>query len=226
MSAIRTHTASVTVSEDTEPSIYIVCGLSGSGKTTAATMIRDELEHRFEETSLWEMSGFCRGKYLSQQTGDPSSTELAEWIVEERQEKGMDYFERELIHEIELLDTPPNVVVSGVRTPEGADAFRMAFDDVTIITLWTMPDIRYERLEAVRENYTYDDHFEWKERELWDQGSIEFYANPDYYDHIVPNHNSIHGLEFRLAQVLRDSEEWSNSPFPEGLDDEKIAQYL
>lgn len=224
--SVEQHQSTGAVERTSESSVNLFIGLPGAGKTEACRITEDLIGWE-DSVDSYEVSTFVRNEYQVEVCDAVSDNELGRWAAQKKAEYGDDYFVRTMAEELaEYDDAPDHINIAGVRSPEEADAIRDVFGDVTIITIWTLPDIRYERLEAREDNYTHEEFNERKERELWDWGCIEFFTNEDYYDYIVPNNFELEDFRSNLELVLRGTEAYTEQPFPDGLTQEHVAQYL
>lgn len=216
---------------DNEPNVNLFVGLPGAGKTAATETAEDVLDG----VTSHEVSDYVRYAYEAETGGEAGDNELGRWAAEKKDENGNGHFVRELA--VSLHGPVPasrNINIAGVRSPEEADAVRDVFgpSNVTIITIWTLPDLRFERLQSREGEYTVEEFEERRERELWDWGCIEFFTDPEYYDYIVPNNSELAVFERDIEHVLYAEEydfhtaAFQASPFPEGLSQEHVASYL
>lgn len=220
-----------TISEETvetrmDADVNIFVGLPGAGKTEACRITEDVTEG---EADSFEVSTFVRNEYHREMGDGVGDNELGRWAADKKDEHGNDYFVREMAETLADPYPPAEVVnIAGVRSPAEADAVRDVFgaEAVTIITIWTLPDIRYERLSDREGDYTHEEFSERKERELWDWGCIEFFTNEDYWDYIVPNNFGLDGFESSVKLAVRGTEAYTEYPWPDLPSKEHVAQYL
>lgn len=220
-----------------EADVYAFIGLPGSGKSVAREVLADQDGYPLTD----EVSNYVRHRYHNATgDGDVGDNDLGRWAAEQKEEHGNGYFvdewartikgDQQAAHE---LDKQPWTAIglAGVRSPEELDALRTHFTDVTSIVIWAKPDVRYERLtEREGKDMTRDVFQERQERELHDWGALTFFTDRDYYDYIIPN-NGKHINEFeRDVQLVLDggsfADKFKDAPFPDGLSDEHIPQYL
>ena len=239
-----------------EPQVFALAGLPGSGKSTAAEMIRDELEHRMERAVHTEVSDFCRTLYekehdghvddLSGESSDsvetrqasPNDNDLGRWTAKLKEEHGRGYILRKMA---ETLDDPdrPHVVISGVRSPEEAEALEDVFGpmNVTTVAIWTLPDLRFERKYGDTpsvEHPKWDEFKERNEREIHEWGCLQFFLEDGPADYVVSNNGDEMELEGKVASIARHetgdtslfSQTMADTPFPKGLSKEHVASYL
>lgn len=228
------HIPKATVGEEETTTVNVFVGLPGCGKTTACKMVRDA-EHGKSVTSH-EVSAFVRREYEKEVGGrDVGDNDLGEWAATKKTEEGNGYFVREMAEELaEPFPVSDIINIAGVRSPAEADAIRGIFTDsaedesstvkrsshsataeVRIITIWTLPDIRLQRLKDREGEYTVEEFNERKERELWDWGCIEFFTNEDYYDHIIPNNWDERGLRTAVEIVIDGHDAYDHEPWPD-----------
>jgi hypothetical protein len=177
-----------------QPDVFLFVGLKGAGKTCGAERAREQLT----DTTLVEFS----------------DVEFSDY-VQDSFKRSKDYVEN-------TNYTPQNLVVSGVRSPEGAEAFREAFDNVTTVVIWTLPEIRYNRLTTDMDTFV-----DRKSRELWDWGCIEFFTDPDQYDYVIPNNYGkdefVHIIDYLVDGNL---ERFQTSPFDDSMSKRKVGSFL
>lgn len=216
-------------SSKADASVTLFVGLPGCGKSHACDTVVENYENRDETAASAEMSDYVRYAYEGE-TGvdDVGDNSLGRWAANKKEEHGNQYFAEGLATELgSPIPRAQNINVAGVRSPEEADVFRDRFEDVTIISIWTKPDIRFERLQSREDDYTREEFTERKERELHDWGCIEFFTNERYFDHIIPNNSSITSFEIDvLATAVHGNDVYTDPPFPEELSNEHVAAYL
>lgn len=219
--------------------VFGIAGLPGAGKSTVAEHIKTVLTAYDERAVTQEMSEWVR-KQFEDSAGDKSvnDNELGRWAADQKDERGDGCFARDLAHSLNRSNRP-HVAISGLRSPEEAEALRDVFgaENVTIIAIWTLPDIRFER--------KYDtpprtDHPEWdtfeerNERETGKWGCDEFFYANGPSDYIVGNNAENSGnLDEKVSEIATyealgfDSgvaETWTH-PLRQ-MGDEKVLQYL
>lgn len=210
--------------ETDSTTVNLFVGLPGCGKSTACEVAEDVIDGSTEHV---EMSNYVRHAYEQEVGGETGDNELGQWAAEKKEKNGNGVFARVLASSLSNpIPAAGTINVAGVRSPAEADAFRERFDDVRIITIWTLPDIRYERLQDREDDYTVREFNERKERELWDWGCIEFFTNEEYYDHIVVNNASEQGFESAITNVVLGTPLYTNSPFPVVLTKDEVSQHL
>lgn len=204
----------------------VFVGLPGSGKTTAAHVATEALD----DAERYEVSTYIRNVYQEETGKDDSAltdNELGEWTSEIKDEYGRGHFVQYLCDNISRTCDASTVNIAGVRSPEEAAAIRAWFDESRFITIWTLPDLRYDRLSGRESEYSYQQFNERTERELFKWDCIKFFTDPDYYDHIVPNNFSIQGFENAIDQIVNGATLHTNQPWPEDMpSEEHVAQYL
>ena len=172
MSELQTRTAKAHESEKQtqQPDVFLFVGLKGAGKTYGAERAREQLtDTTLVEFSDYVQDSFKRSKDYVENTNDNN---LGLWAATQKAEHGRGYFAEGIAEYVENMNhtlRPQNLVVSGVRSTEEAEAFREAFDNVTTVVIWTLPEIRYNRLTTDMDTFV-----DRKSRELWDWGCIEF----------------------------------------------------
>ena len=218
---------------------FVLAGLPGCGKSTAAHIIETELENNYEAATATEVSDYVRTKFeAAHDDGDVNDNGLGRWAAEQKQENGDGFFVRQMVQHW-LSDEAPHVIISGVRSPEEAEAVRDGFGDenTTVIAVWTLPDIRFERKYG---DVPSEDHSEWEtfqernEREIHEWDCLDFFVDADLYDYIVTNNQTVTALEIELNAIVNIEvfgfdmpDEWNDDyyPFPK-RDPEVVAQYL
>lgn len=210
-----------------EPQVFALAGLPGSGKSTAAEMIRDELErraslregatvnesqsdseHRFERAVHTEVSDFCRTLYEQEHDGDSTDdNDLGRWTAKLKAEHGRGYILREMSKTL-YDDQRPHVVISGLRSPEESEAVEDVFgqQNVTTIAIWTLPDLRFERKygdKPSEEHPKWDEFLERNEREVHEWGCLHFFLEDGPADYVVANNGDESQLEGKVASIAR-----------------------
>jgi len=186
--------------------VFGLAGPLGCGKTTAAVRIEETIESITESSAVTtEMADFVRARYEETNTGTVDDNALGAWAAEQKAEYGDGYFARELA---ETWDDPerPSLVVSGLRSPAEASELRDVFgvSNVTIVALWTLPDLRFYRKygKAPRIGDTDCETFhERNVRELVDWGCQDFYTGY-LSDYIIPNNDGVGTLKTRVRNVV------------------------
>lgn len=220
-----------------EADVFAFIGLPGSGKSTALDVLKDSSRFALGD----EVSNYVRHRYHNE-TGEESEDDnsLGRWAAEQKEEHGNGYFvdewsrtikgDQQAAHELDKQAWDP-IGLAGVRSPEELDALRKHFTDVTSVVVWAMPDLRFERLtEREGKDMTRDVFKERQERELHDWGALQFFTDNDYYDYIIPNNNKRMSAFERDVRLVLDgdpiADKFKTTPFPDGLSDEHISQYL
>lgn len=221
-----------------DPQVFALAGLPGSGKSTAAEMIRDELEHRMERAVHTEVSDFCRTLYEQEVGGSTDDNDLGRWTAQLKEEHGRGYILREMA---ETLDDPnrPHVAISGLRSPEEAEAVRDVFgqQNVAVLSIWTLPDLRFERKYGAvpsEEHPKWDEFCERNQREIHEWGCLQFFLDGGPADYVVSNNGDAEQLEGKVASIARHetgdtslmSQTMTTTPFPDGLSADHVASYL
>lgn len=214
-----------TVTErETSRNVTLFIGLPGAGKTEACRIAEEAVEG---EADSFEVSTFVRNEFQKEVGDGVGDNELGRWAAEKKEEHGNDYFVRNMAERLaDLTSVPENINIAGVRSPAEADAVREVFDDVTIVTIWTLPDVRYRRLNEREGEYSREEFEERKERELWDWGCIEFFWDENYYDHIVSNNWELEYFENDIRGVMKSDDIYTKPPWPVLPSKEHLAQYL
>lgn len=221
-----------------EPHVFALAGLPGSGKSTAAEMMRDELEHRFERATHTEVSDFCRALYEQEHNDTTDDNDLGRWTAQLKDEHGRDYILREMSETLDA-DGRPHIVISGLRSPEEAEAVRDVFgqQNVSVIAIWTLPDLRFERKYGAmpsEEHPKWDEFCERNEREIHEWGCLQFFLEDGPADYVVANNGDESQLEGKVASIVRHetgdtslmSQTMTSTPFPDGLSADHVASYL
>lgn len=217
--------------------VFALAGLPGSGKSTAAEIIEKAIESRGEDCGSFEVSDYVRTMFESQAREEIDDNELGRWAAKKKERHGDGYFVYELA---ETLDEGhrPHIVISGLRSPEEADAVRNVFNarNVTVIGIWTLPDIRFERKYGATpsvDHPKYDEFLERNQREKHDWGCKHYFTPDGVSDYVVTNNDTVDDLEFDLLRIIdhevfgaTEPEDLRESPFPMSLSVEHIAQYL
>jgi len=223
MSELQTRTAKAHESEKQtqQPDVFLFVGLQGAGKTCGAERAREQLtDTTFVEFSDYVQGSFKRSKDYVENTND---NDLGSWAATQKAEHGRGYFAEGIAEYVENMNhTPQNLVVSGVRSTEEAEAFRETFDNVTTVVIWTLPEIRYNRLTTDLDTFV-----DRKSRELWDWGCIEFFTDPDQYDYVIPNNYGkdefVHIIDYLVDGNL---ERFQTSPFDGSMSKQKVGSFL
>lgn len=216
--------------------VFVLAGLPGSGKTTAAEILEDELQHRFELASRHEVSNFCRAMYQAAHDGDDTDdNDLGRWTAQLKKEYGNDFIVREMAHA--LSHAGEHLIISGVRSPLEALAVRDVFgpENTTTIAIWTLPGERFRRKYEAKpdeKHPKWDEFEERNERELHEWRCIEFFTGEA--DYVVPNNDSVSHLEGKLHNIIQaevvgresvEAEKLETPPFP-STDPETVEKYL
>lgn len=221
-----------------EQHAFVLAGLPGCGKSTAADIIESELQHNYEAATATEVSDYVRAKFEAAHDDDVDDNELGRWAAEKKQENGDGFFVRQMVQHW-VTDEAPHVIISGVRSPEEAEAVRDGFgrENTTVIAVWTLPDIRFERKYG---EVPSEDHPEWEtfkernEREIHEWGCLDFFVDAELSDYILTNNGTVTALEVDLNAIIDHEvlgndlpDEWNEDyyPFPK-RDPEVVAQYL
>jgi dephospho-CoA kinase len=222
--------------EQVEANVFAFIGLPGAGKSEALMTLDDVYEHALVD----EVGNYVRYRYEGQ-TGEQSESDndLGKWAADVKDEHGRGYFVNEWAKTIKgdqraahELDKQPWTAIglAGVRSPEELDALRTHFTDVTAIVVWSKPDVRYDRLMDRDGDMDREVFHERQERELHDWGALEFFVNDEYYDYIIPNNgDNIEQFDRDVRLCVNGSkiaDQFKSPPFPEGLPEENISQYL
>lgn len=216
--------------------VFVLAGLPGSGKSTAAEILVDELTHRFQMAEAHEVSDFCHKAYMAAHEGEQTDdNDLGRWTAKLKAEHGNDFIVREMARA--LSHVGQHLAISGVRSPAEAVAVRDVFgpENVTVIAIWTLPDERFRRkYDALpsEDHPKWDEFCERNDRELHEWGCLDFFTGEA--DYVVPNNDSVGHLEASLHAIIQaevvgresvKAEELSVPPFPV-QDDEHVQQYL
>jgi dephospho-CoA kinase len=215
---------------------FVLAGLQGTGKSTVASMITDSMSVATAANTVTstEVSDFVRALFEADSDEVVNDNELGRWAANQKAAKGNDYFVRAMA-ELWHGDDNPHVVISGVRSPAEANAVRDVFgaEHTTVIALWTLPDLRFERkYDAVPS----DDHPKWEtfherdERELHEWNCVEFFCDDDLSDYVLNNNRALDGVRDDIEHII-DHEVYNRGKrigdhqFPSD-DPEVVAQYL
>lgn len=224
----------MTATNDTH--CFALAGLPGSGKSTVADIIVDELTEYGEDATSTEVSDFVRTRFEAQEDESVTDNELGRWAAEQKAENGDGFFARQMVQHWTGEDSP-HVVISGLRSPEEAEAVRDGFgDNATIVAVWTLPDIRFERKYG---EVPSTDHPQWEtfternERETHEWGCAEFFTDEGPSDYVIPNNSTLEELEGKVQAIVRNdvtdeslmAEMFKTAPFPNDTAT-RAAQYL
>jgi dephospho-CoA kinase len=217
--------------------VFALAGLPGCGKSTVADIITEELDHHGHRAMSTEVSDFVRTMFEEESDDDINDNELGRWAAEKKEEHGNGYFLREMALTLEA-EKRPHIAISGLRSPEEAEAVREVFGSgyVTVISVWTLPDIRFERKYGESPS---TDHPEWdtfverNERETHDWGCAEFFTDEGPSDYVIPNNGTLEELEGKVQAIVRNevtdeslmAEMFATAPFPNDTAT-RAAQYL
>lgn len=221
-----------------DPHVFALAGLPGSGKSTAAEIIRDNLEYRFERAVHTEVSDFCHTLYEQEHDGTTDDNDLGRWTAELKEEHGNGYILRRMAETLND-ENRPHTIISGLRSPAEVDAIEDVFgaENVTTIAIWTLPDIRFERKYGDTphiEHEKWDEFVERNERETHQWGAVEFFMPDGPQDYVVPNNGPFLQLEAAVTAIMRDNTgdynaqaaQFKYTPFPDDLNTEHVASYL
>jgi dephospho-CoA kinase len=217
--------------------VFAIAGLPGCGKSTVADIITEELDHHGHRAMSTEVSDFVRAEFESQSPAHVTDNELGRWAAEQKDKHGNGYFLREMSQTLDA-EHHPHTAISGLRSPEEAAAVRDVFGEgsVTVIAVWTLPDIRFKRKYGDRPSV---DHPEWwtfmerHERETHEWGCVEFFMDDGPSDYVIPNNGTLEQLDGKVQAVVRNdvigesvlAREFRTAPFPNDTT-KRAAQYL
>jgi len=182
--------------------VLAFAGLAGSGKSTAAEIVTEYIEKaNHEKATSTEVSDFVRTQYEAEHDDNINDNDLGAWAAKQ----GDGYFVRQMAEAWDSRDRP-HVVISGLRSPEEASALRDVFGDehVTVVAVWTLPDVRFERKygDAPSEDHAdYDTFVERNERETYGWDCVEYFLRDGPADYIVPNNASEQLLAGRVKHI-------------------------
>lgn len=215
---------------------FVLVGLPGAGKSAAAEIIRNELAVNFVAARTFEVSDYVREMYEEEHDRDVTDNELGRWSAARKHNEGEGYFLSRMA--ADHYGEGYHTIIAGVRSPAEAEAVRDEFGvkNTTVIALWTLPDLRFERKYGdvpSEEHEMWETFQERNERELHEWGCVEFFTGSELSDYIVPNNGSLEGLEYNMTRIVKESAlggsklagQWRNSPFPDDRP-EYVAQYL
>lgn len=224
-----------------ENSAIGIVGPLGSGKSTVGELFEKEIDTMLDINAVHtEVSDFCRVLY-EESHGDESDNDnaLGRWTANVKAEEGDGYFVRRMAEQ--HVESDKVTIISGLRSPKEAEAMVDVFDDVTIVAVWTLSDLRFRRKycdedDSAVERYEKEETFEERNRrELYDWRCVEFYRH-DYplTDYVISNNGSKTELRDQATDVLyleqadRDSltGTYFNTPFVSAMDDYLIARYV
>jgi hypothetical protein len=216
---------------------FVFVGLPGAGKSVAKEYAEHALKSNYEWAVTEEVSSFVRSEFERETAHSPlNDNALGRWAADMKDEHGNGYFVEEMARDHAAHGH--HVCISGVRSPAEAEALDDHLENVTVIGIWTMPHTRFERKYGdppTAEHPKYDEFIERKERELWDWGCVEFFdrESDSAADYVIPNNAEITEFEDNVRDVVlgviedeAKGKEFTHFPFPEGLNQEQIAQYL
>lgn len=215
---------------------FALAGLPGCGKSTAADIIVDELKANYEYATHTEVSDYVRAKFQAQSDDTVNDNELGRWAADKKAEHGNGYFLRGMVQHW-THERSPHVAISGLRSPAEAEAVRDGFgEDCTVIAIWTLPDIRFERKYGEvpsEEHEEWDTFVERNERETFDWGCVEYFTSDGVSDYVVPNNGTVEELDAAIRAIVREealdgskrASLYQEPPFPHD-DQERVAQYL
>lgn len=226
----------ITDAVDDKREVFVLVGLPGAGKSTAAEHITEYIEREYHENSQhFEVSDFVRTLFEDQSEADVDDNQLGAWAAQQKAEYGNDHFVREMANAIHSPVTP-HVVISGVRSPAEAEAVRDVFgeESVTVVSIWTLPDERFERKYGdgpSEEHPKWETFCERNERELHEWGALQFFLEDGPQDTVLSNNMTEGVFESDIEDVVDrrmvdHADVVAENPLPDGLDAEQIAQYL
>lgn len=215
---------------------FVLAGLPGCGKSTAADIIEAELQHHDEAATATEVSDFVR-THCEARGWSGDDNELGRVAADIKDEEGQGFFVRRMAEQ--WHDADKHVIISGLRSPEEAAAVRDVYgeDQTVVIAIWTLPDLRFERKYGEtpsEEHPKWEEFHERNERETHEWGCLDYFADMSVSDYIVQNNGDLEQLEGKLNALVREevgdgslmANLMQETPFPEGLDREHVAQYL
>lgn len=217
--------------------VFAFAGLPGCGKSTAAEIVETTLLTNYEYGVHLEVSDFVRTLFKAETGDEVDDNELGRWAAEKKDEHGNGYFLRKMAETLQD-EHRPHIAISGLRSPAEASALREVFgvENVTVIAIWTLPDIRFERKYGAMpsvEHDEWDTFSERNEREIYDWDCVEYFYGDDPSDYIVPNNSSVVDLEDAVTAIVHENAldgsklaaGYRDSPLPVG-DRKRVAQYL
>lgn len=221
-----------------DTTVFTFAGLPGAGKTTAMETAADTLNDLNVSAVTYEISEYVRSEFWDERVDDESQiredisdNDLGHWAASKKDEYGRGHFAQRLSTYIgKNVDV---ALVSGVRSPEEIDAFRTHGYSVVPISIWSLPELRFKRLQEREGSYDRDEFVDRKERELFEWDCLELFTNSDYYNHIVPNNYSEEQFKEDVRYIVsskafgnRDANIYNSSPFGPCETNGDVAQYL
>ena len=174
---------------------YIISGLSGSGKTTAAEYTT---QLGYDTVSVGEL---VRREYNKQ---NPNES-IGNFVLRRHEKDGRTVFVREALAEFDEQvadrdDTSAGVVIEGVHSYASAAAVRERFGETPVVWLQAPFSLRVQRCQQRNKRDTSEELFYRDLREL--NAGMSTLAQPFGHEYHISNDRSPQALEERLDAIF------------------------
>ena len=214
--------------------VITLAGCYGTGTSTAAEYIADHYEDCYDQTTnVVDIRDYIKRRYEI-----VNDTEIANWETyrEWAEEVRSNYDDGVFASRIaETWDTDnQNLVICGINSPKQVQNINWYYNDAQNISMWTLPDLRYERMYGEKPSI---DHKQWplfkkhKEFELSERDIAQLFCNESLYDFILQNNGDKDMLRMRaetIVDAIENDDETCylrDSPFPT-TEPKIVRQYL
>lgn len=176
------------------PTVLVLIGLAGSGKTTAAAYFKKK---KFPIVRMGEVTD-----KLLIKSGLPYSEKNEKHIRENLRIKyGQDVYAKKVLPSVlRLIKRNDLIIIDGGRNKEELDLFRKNFANLKIIFLNTGKEIRYKRLQKRRQRPL--TLIEAQERDVSELKYFKLQNLRKYADYIVDNNLKLADLYEQLRKIF------------------------
>jgi len=214
--------------------VITVSGCYGTGTSTAAEHIADYYESEYgETTNVVDIRDYIKSRYEIVNKTDIANWETyREWaqIVRSKYDDGV--FASRIAETWDIEHA--NLVVCGLNSPKQVQNLNWYFNGAENISMWTLPDVRYERMYGKKPHAEDKQWPLFKERqqfEVNERNSVELLCNESYYDFILQNNGDENMLQARsetiVDAIVNDDKTCylRNNPFP-SKEETMVKQYI
>lgn len=176
------------------PTVLILIGLAGSGKTTAAAYFKKK---KFGIVRMGEVTD-----RILKESGLPCSESNEKYVREGLRKKyGQDIYAKKVIPSIlQLIKKNNLIIVDGMRNKAELDLFRKNLPNLKIIFLNAKREIRYKRLQKRTERPL--TLTEAKERDASELVYFKLHNLKKYADYTIDNGGKLADLYRQLREIL------------------------
>jgi hypothetical protein len=214
--------------------VITVSGCYGTGTSTAAEYIADYYESEYNETTnVVDIRDYIKSRYEIVNKTDIANWETyREWAQTVRSKYDDGVFASRIAETWDIDHA--NLVVCGLNSPKQVQNLNWYFNDAVNISMWTLPDVRYERMHGKKPHH---EDKQWplfkkrKEFELNERNSAKLLSDGSYYDFILQNNGNREILQQRsetIVDAIVNGDKTCylrNNPFP-SQDAEIVKQYV